>query len=596
MIATIGIIIFMWLPASVVLIRNIFAHTYTWQIKEYRVDRMVSQLRYEEVKSTKGVILNTIQILLLVSILLAFIFPNNIFVIIPALVFVSYIVEAIFTAENFLKKNFIRPKKSIRNLLILAFSTIVLFAPIILPINFTRNLYSNQDFAKAEETIQSEPVSFEDFLLQEDIQTQNNGIPLAIALTFITSTLLLVTDLISPFVVSFFAIITEPLAQYKRTKTIQKAKSKVSKHRGFKVVAITGSYGKTTTKEILYELIQDNLKTAITDKNFNSSVGVAESILRNLKPETEVFIAEMGAYRKGEIKKSTDILEPDISIVTGLVEQHLSLFGSFEKLFNAKYEIILGLKPNGLAIINGSNRHSVLMQSKTQKRTLVYQIIDSDSNKIKTLKNQKTQDQTISGNLFALNLKETDHGLEFDLKFNTFNYPVKTNLKGLHNAQNLLASIGAALELGIDPKSIVAKINTTKFSQIYQKEYDGLNEARIIDDSYNSNPEGFKKAIEYLRRFEGRKIVITQGIIELGPAKKKIYEEIGNQLETIDLTISTDQKLLKNIKQKNKKVFAKNTKDLLEKIYANVKENDIVLAEGSLPPSVIKTLIEPNSK
>ncbi|MBN1331792.1 UDP-N-acetylmuramoyl-tripeptide--D-alanyl-D-alanine ligase [Candidatus Dojkabacteria bacterium] len=595
MYATIGLIIFMWVPALVVIIRNIAHHTYIWQIKEYRLDRIISQLRYKEENSLKGNWLNIIQVFLLIGSIVFFLSPTSWLLVIPALTLLSYTYEALNSVEELRLGRFIRPKKSIRNFLIFGFSFLTLLLPIILPINFTRNIYIDPEFESATIAIENQRVDFEDFLVQKNISQANaEGISLAIAIVMLSSALILISDLVSPFITSFFAITTEPLAQYKRLKMINASKEKIKKHKAFRVIGITGSFGKTTTKELLYYLIKDNYKTAITDKNYNSTVGIAQSVLKNLEPDTEVFIAEMGAYRKGEIKNSCKILTPNIAIVTGLIEQHVSLFGSIEKLFEAKFELIEALKSDGLAIFNGNNRLSLQMAAKTTQRKVTYKLLDEAG---KEEKNEYLENDEIAGEIYAKNINKTEDGFRFDLTYRTASYPVKIKLQGKHNIENLLASVAAALELGMDLKTIVAKLNTTEPPQVYLRTFNGYNEALIIDDSYNSNSIGFKKALQELKDTHGRRrLVISKGIIELGKERDKIYQEIAKEFEGIDVLVTTDKKLSEWVEAaKVKVILVKDNFELFRKVLNEATENDVVLLEGALPEKLINTLIEPNN-
>ncbi|MBD3280292.1 hypothetical protein GF389_02080 [Candidatus Dojkabacteria bacterium] len=596
MYATIGLIVFIWTPAFVVMIRNIAHHTYIWQIKEYRVDRIISQARYSEERSLKANWLNLTQLFLLIGVAIFFSNPMNWLLVIPALTLIAYTYEALESSKEILIGRFIRPKRSIRNMLILGFSFITIVLPIILPINFTRNIYKNPEFENATIAIEAQRVDIEDFLVQKRVdKSSSEGISLAIAILMLSSGLILASDLATPLVTSFFAVATEPLAQYKRRRTINAAKLKTKTHKDFQVVGITGSYGKTTTKELLHYLIKDNFKTAITEKNFNSTVGIAESVIKNLKPDTQVFIAEMGAYRMGEIKNSTEVLRPDIAIVTGLIEQHISLFGSIEKLFKAKYELIAGLNPNGLAIFNANNRLSMQMAAKTDQRKITYTLLEKETGKQSKKKNEFLKEDEIEGEIYAKNLEKIDGGFKFDLNYRTASYPVKFKIQGRHNVENLLAAVATAMELGMDLKDIVSRLNTTKPPQIHLKTFNGYNEALIVDDSYNSNSIGFTKALKELKDMQGaRKLVISKGIIELGKERERIYQDIASNFQEIDILITTDRKLAEWVEAAGVEVLVvKDNFALLQIAMKTIKENDVVLLEGALPEKLISTLIEP---
>jgi len=583
--------IFFWLPSILILVRNIFHDTYIWQVKEYRVDRIISHLRFREEQSNRNASINVLQYGLLLTSALFFVAPHNAFLVVPFLTFTSYCVEGLNGLQAMISGKIIRPKKSLRNLLILGFSFLVLVLPIFLPINFIRNLYAQETITETSQVLDSEPVQLQDFLIQtkESEAKISESIPLLVVLLMASSFLIIAADFASPGVVSVFAIITEPLAQIKRRKMIMQAKTRTRKHKGFKVVAITGSYGKTTTKEILYELIKENFKTEKTRKNYNSPVGVAQEILRHLKPDTEVFIAEMGAYKKGEIANSTGILKPDISIVTGVGPQHMSLFGNIQNIVKAKFEIIEGLKKDGLAILNGDNQYCLQMAGNTDKRKVLFYIIDNDNAANESSKTPK-------GFIYAIGLEETKSAISFTLKYNKESYPIKIKTNSQHNVANLLAAIAGAIELGMDIKSIVARLKFIELPEVHLKWAQGINNTKILNDSYNSNPEGFKVALDLASKQDnGRKILITKGIIELGTQKKAVYIELAKKIgKAMNLVISSDKQLLDAVQIHTKDVnfkYAKNPEDFYNLILDNAHEGDLLLLEGRLSPKLLDQII-----
>lgn len=579
------LIIFFWAAGTLVIIRNIFHDTYIWQIKEYRVDRIISHLRYKEESSARNATVNLLQIGMFFSSLIFFIYPNNTLLVVPAIVFGSYFLESLNWIQDIVGKRFIRPKVSFRNILITGFAFVVLMLPILLPINFSRNFTQRYTKSVQNEILDTKQASLEDFLIQTNSSDPDQkGIPIVILMLMVTSILLIATDIASPVVVSFFAITTEPLAQYKRRVLISRAKLKVKKHKNFKIVAITGSYGKSTTKELLYSIIKDNFKTAKTRRNFNSTVGVAQETLNNLEKDTEVFIAEMGAYRKGEIKASTEVMPPDISIITTIGAQHLSLFGSMNNLISAKSEIVRGLKPDGIAILNADNENTFNIASKLKNKTVLF---GSDI-KVKTKKNQQL--------LVAKNIEEGKSGLKFTIQFGKESINVKTNLHANHNVYNLLAATAAAMELGMDLKSIAAKINTIDLPQIHLNWKKGLNDSQILDDSYNTNPAGFDAALKALgQNKKGRNIVITRGIIELGPKKKEVYKDLcaGVKVYT-DIVITSDKDLysiLDKLCPEDQIIYTRNDEEMRNIALDMIQNHDKILLEGRLAPRLIDEII-----
>lgn len=600
----ITLVLFFSFPIFVVLVRNIFSETYLWQIKEYRIDRVISHFKYEKSKSTRNRIINIIQFALLFSAGLFLLRPINALLLVPLMVFASYSIETLIVIENLFRKTLELPKKSIRNILITAFSFLLLILPLLLVLNFIINIYNQYELEPElgqQETIE---VTFQDFLVQEDAADSENvkAIPLAIAVLFLSSFVGLAADLGSPLAVSAMAIATEPLSQFKRARTISAAKHKVKQTKKLKIIAITGSYGKTTTKEILYELIKDEFITAKTDENFNSTVGIAESMLRNLKKDTEIFIAEMGAYKKGEIKKSTQLAKPDISIITAIGPQHISLFGNMKNLFQAKYEIVENLKKKGLAILNGNDQYCVQMAGKTDKRTLMYHIIDDKRAKINNTIHVETDNKKFPAptkdNLYAVNIKVSPKSIAFKLLYNRRTYLLDINIIGSHNISNILASIGAALELGMTPAKIVGKLKSMELPHVRLRWFDGVNNTKVLDDSYNTNPEGFKAALETVKKEKKKKIIITRGIIELGNMQTEVYKDLAKEIsKSVNIVLSSDQKLLDAIDANTKKViteYVQTDRQIYSYLINEAGEGDVILLEGRLSPGLVDKIIDTN--
>lgn len=607
--------IFIFSPVLPVLIRNIFHNTYIWQIKEYRVDRIISHLRFKEEESYRDKTLNTLQYGLFVAGIVFFLSPANAFLAIPLLAFTSYCIEALNVLQLAIGKKIRVPKKSIRNLIIVTCSFVVLSSFIFIPIKFVTDIYNSEDFKSQKETLNTQEISIEDFLIQENIQEESvKTVPLVFIILVGISTLMITADYSSPIIVSTFAIITEPLAQIKRKRLIGKAKSKIRNHSGFKAIGITGSYGKSTTKEILYELIKDNFKTAKTRENYNSTVGIAQEIIANLKKDTEVFIAEMGAYRRGEIKSSTNLLEPDISIITAIGPQHVSLFGGLENIIKAKYEIIEGLKPNGFAVFNANNEYCLSLAAKTDYRKILYYTIEEQEDgtpEIGSRQSDKAEsDKQPISLLYAVDIKQIKGGFKFSLKKDTKAYPTQISILGRHNVSNTLAAVSAAFELGMDIPSIAAKLPHIRLSQSRLSWENGINNSMILDDSYNSNIQGFQAALSLLEqehteqteKDKGKMILATKGLIELGQEKHTIYQELAKQIiKTINLIITSDKELIKAIRivspdlgehdeEQIEIIYAHSTDDFYNSLINNIKKNDIILLEGRLPPILLEQI------
>lgn len=631
MAAVILLIIIFWIPALFIIVRNIMWDLYNWQVKEYRVDRMKSHLLNQE-EDFKQIFPIYVAKVVCFLLLIIYLFANsfNFLLIAIAVVFGIYLIESAINIDMLIGKRFVRPKISFRNILVMSLCLIMISLPLLTIVYPSARLYerTNQYFESnngqdnpdngstngngSSGNNSSDDKNFlENFVygFSELSPKIVDGVKIypALTLALLFSTIFaLATDLITPLFVSFFVIITEPISQIKRMRLIKAAKQKVMSLNNLKVIGITGSYGKTTTKEILFQILEKKFKTAKTDKNYNSAVGIAISILKNLKPDTEVFIAEMGAYTKNEVKKATDIVKPDISIVTGVDSQHLTLFGSQENIMKAKFEIIQNAKPDSIAILNGDNEYTLRMASMTQKDAVIYFTARDESKVITTSRGNSSEKGKFPQdlNLFAYDIERENKNVSFKIKMLKEEYKVIANLNTEHNVSNLLAAVSAALNLGISLKEIVDIINKTKFVLPYLNIMNGLNNTMLIDDGYNANSTGFMSALKDLGELKlknktNRKYIMTKGIMELGWEKDKVYSEIAQKIvEVSDGIITSDRKLIDKIKAvKSDFLIHRATDDIKSFIKGYntfTQANDAVLIEGSMHGKVLNEIIDKN--
>ncbi|MFH1401944.1 MAG: Mur ligase family protein [Parcubacteria group bacterium] len=358
---------------------------------------------------------------------------------------------------------------------------------------------------------------------------------------------LLVFDVFSPVIFSIIVLFFQPFTVLMRNRIIKKAKEKRQKFPNLLVVGITGSYGKTSTKEFLYSILKEKFgdKVLKTKEHQNSEVGISQCILNDLNKDHEIFIVEMGAYNVGGIKLLCDITGPKIGILTGINEQHMATFGSQENIIKAKYELIESLPKNGIAFFNGKNKYCVELYEKTLRRG--------------------------SGRVFLYGENARFFGEE-----------------------NILGAMAMARELGMQENEIqnaVGKIDN-KMPGIQIKE--GIGGLKIIDATYSANPDGVIANLEYLRQFNGKKIIVMPCLIELGKASKEVHRRIGQKIgEVCDLAIITTKDYFREISDVagEKTVFMDNPKKIFDKIKSFTKDGDIVLLESRVPKKLIERLM-----
>ncbi len=312
------------------------------------------------------------------------------------------------------------------------------------------------------------------------------------------------------------ALLIKPIDILTKEFLILRAKQKLKKHPELKIIGITGSYGKTSVKEFLNTILGTKYRVLKTPDNINTPLGVSALIQRRDLSQYDVFIVEMGAYQKGDIKKVCDLVGPEYGILTGINESHLERFGSVATTIKTKFELIESLPPSGKAFVNG----------------------DDFNVKENYLKFGKAKKELYSKKL-ANNIQGGANGMEFEMILQKEKLSLTTKALGEHNITNIIAGILTAEELGLNLAEIkkgVRKIQAVKhrLEPIFNP-----NGVIIIDDSYNGNPAGVKAALEVLKLFkEHRKIFITPGLVEMGGAKKQVHITIGEQLAKVcDLVI-----------------------------------------------------------
>lgn len=327
---------------------------------------------------------------------------------------------------------------------------------------------------------------------------------------------------------------------------LKKARLKRESFKNLLVIGITGSYGKTSTKEFLYTILSQKFRALATKEHQNSEVGIARCILNELKPEHEIFIVEMGAYNKGGIKLLCDMVHPKIGVLTGINEQHMATFGSQENIIKTKYELIESLPEDGMAFFNAKNKYCVELYNETLRRR---------SGQAKIKKFLYGQDASFFGE------------------------------------ENLLGAMAVAKELRI----LIEVKPQSNWLQIKK----GVNGLNIIDSTYSANPTGVIAHLEYLKTLSGKKIIVMPCLIELGSASKDVHKRIGQKIsEVCDLAIITTKDKFKEIKDGSASspqgtaeiIFLESPKEIFEKIKSVCKEGDVVLLESRVPNKLISLL------
>jgi len=379
---------------------------------------------------------------------------------------------------------------------------------------------------------------------------------------------------LNPFVVMTANVLNKPIEKCVYYSYKFKAMKKLN-NMNIPVVGITGSYGKTSSKNIINDILNIKFDSFATPKSFNTPYGLINSINNYLDKFNNIFLAEMGAFKIGEIKQNCKLVKPKYGIITSIGEAHLESFGSRENIMKGKFELVESLPSDGLAILNGDDEYQLKYKIKNDCNVLWIGIDNKDVD------------------LYATNIKLSNKGTSFDCVFkgDKKKYNFNTKLLGKHNVYNILAGILLGKELGLTIEELQRGVNSVKTIEhrLELKKYGNIN---IIDDAYNSNPVGSKMAVEVLGLMDGLKIIVTPGMIELGPKQYELNYKFGEYIsEVCDYVILIGEKQTKPIYDgliekgyDKKKIFVLNdVRDAFPLMNKLADKNTYVLLENDLP-------------
>lgn len=281
-----------------------------------------------------------------------------------------------------------------------------------------------------------------------------------------------------------------------------------------KIIGVTGSYGKTSTKHYLNRILSEKYDVMMTPGSFNTTLGVIRTIREYLKPYNEVFIVEMGAKQPGDIKEICDLVHPSIGIVTAVGEQHLESFKTIENVQRTKFELVDSLPADGLAVIN--NDFPFVANRKVDNVKCIHYAVSECG----------------AAEYIAENITYTPQGTSFTVVApDGEKFEFSTHLVGECNVSNLLAAIIVALKLNVPVDKIryaVSNIEQVEHRLNMKHTPGGVT---IIDDAFNSNPTGSKMALDVLKMMTGgRRIIVTPGMIELGDRQEELNAKFGEYI------------------------------------------------------------------
>lgn len=304
---------------------------------------------------------------------------------------------------------------------------------------------------------------------------------------------------------------------------INDAKKKLRSVPDLTVIGVTGSYGKTSVKYYLDTLLKEHFEVLITPESYNTPMGVVKTIRSSLKPSHQIFICEMGARHVGDIKEICDIVHPEHGIITSVGPQHLETFFNMDNIVNTKFELADALPEVGLLFLNGDNEY-IRNHSGKYKNKIFY--TTGEWAKARELESQ-IEEGEVSQYYQTGDVKLSRTGTEFtvtapDGEKETF----QMRLLGEHNVINVAGAVAVANTLGIPLKQL--KVPVRRIQPVaHRMQLLERGNYTIIDDAFNSNPVGSRAAVETLKQFEGVRILITPGMVELGEKEEEYNYKFG---------------------------------------------------------------------
>ena len=290
------------------------------------------------------------------------------------------------------------------------------------------------------------------------------------------------------------------------------AKRIIESNKGLIVIGVTGSFGKTSTKNYLASILAEKYNVLVTPGNFNTLLGVIRTIREQLRSYHQVFIVEMGAKQRNDIKEICDLVHPTIGIVTAVGEMHLETFKSIENIQDTKFELINSLPANGLGIVNNDSEFIRNYKGAIIRSKLLRYAVENE------------------GDYKATDVQYGANGVSFSLNGEG---QYNSRLLGTGNLLNILASIAVADHLEVPAHkqcNAIARLQPVEH-RLSMKVANGIT---VLDDAYNSNPNGARMALEVLKNFkvgeENKRIVITPGFVEMGSRQAAANKELGSNI------------------------------------------------------------------
>ena len=337
-------------------------------------------------------------------------------------------------------------------------------------------------------------------------------------------------------------------------------------HRPVKVVGVTGSVGKTSTRDMVYSVVKQKYKTLKTEGNYNNAIGLPLTILR-LKDE-QVMVLEMGMNHLKEMEELSMIACPDISAITNVGTAHIGELGSRENILKAKMEIITGMSDDSMLVINNDN--DMLSTVEVERLNLIRVGIDNGVD------------------FKARNVVLSDEGSTFDFEYKGKVYSVDVPVPGKHFVMNALIAIAIGLQLDISPEQCIKGVKEFELTRNRMDIVELKNNITLIDGTYNASEDSMKSSIDVLATYKRRKIAVLADMLELGEYSEQLHRNIGMYVakNKIDILVAVGQESKYIIDAASKAgvkqiCYCNSNEEVVNYLEKIIQSNDVVLFKGS---------------
>jgi len=386
----------------------------------------------------------------------------------------------------------------------------------------------------------------------------------------------LAADFLAPFWVYLAAHLMAPVERSIQSGFKRRARMRLAERPDLTIVSITGSYGKTSTKFIVAEILRQRFNVLASPSSYNTPMGLCIVINEMLQPEHQVLVLEMGVRHPGDMAELCSIARPDIGVVTTIGIAHLETMGSMELIAQEKGTMIEQLKPNGIAVLNIDDEHVSRMADRAPGKVWTVSVHGREG-----------------ADIVAGSVRYGREGAQFDVRDDTGDVrSFKTKLLGEHNVSNILLGVAVGRALGLRLRQIAHAVERLEpIEHRLQLREEGP--ITVIDDAFNSNPVGARNAVEILGQFrEGRRIIVTPGMIELGERQEEENRAFGEHIaDHVDLAVLVGARqtapILEGLRARN---FPEDRVRVVDSLWdaqsflkTYLKPGDVVLYENDLP-------------